>query len=63
LGVAVASIGRLQAYRAFGFPRLLLANEATDAAGLAWLAGPLAVFLGLAFFWVYHGGCHDGPFG
>ena len=41
-GITVASIGQLQAYRAFGFPRLLLANELTDAAGIAWLAGELA---------------------
>ena len=41
-GITVASIGQLQAYRAFGFPRLLLANELTDAAGLAWLAAELA---------------------
>jgi len=31
--MAVASIGRLRAYRAFGFPRLRPANELTDAAG------------------------------
>jgi D-serine deaminase-like pyridoxal phosphate-dependent protein len=41
-GITVASIGQLQAYRAFGFPRLLLANELTDATGIAWLAGELA---------------------
>ena len=41
-GITVASIGQLQAYRAFGFPRLLLANELTDAAGIAWLAAELA---------------------
>jgi D-serine deaminase-like pyridoxal phosphate-dependent protein len=41
-GITVASIGQLQAYRAFGFPRLLLANELTDTAGIAWLAGELA---------------------
>ena len=57
------SIGQLQAYRAFGFFWLLPANELTDAAGITWLAGELAVFLELAFFWVYHGSCHDGPFG
>ena len=41
-GITVASIGQLQVYRAFGFGRLLLANELTDAAGIAWLAGELA---------------------
>ena len=41
-GITVASIGQLQTYRAFGFPRLLLANELTDTAGVAWLAGELA---------------------
>jgi D-serine deaminase-like pyridoxal phosphate-dependent protein len=41
-GITVATIGQLQAYRAFGFPRLLLANELVDVAGIAWLAGELA---------------------
>jgi D-serine dehydratase len=41
-GITVATIGQLQAYRAFGFPRLLLANELVDRAGIAWLAGELA---------------------
>jgi D-serine dehydratase len=41
-GITVASIGQLQTYRAFGFPRLLLANELTDATGIAWLARELA---------------------
>jgi D-serine deaminase-like pyridoxal phosphate-dependent protein len=41
-GITVASIGQLQAYRAFGFGRLLLANELTDQAGIAWLAAELA---------------------
>jgi D-serine dehydratase len=41
-GITVASIGQLQMYRAFGFPRLLLANELTDTAGIAWLAAELA---------------------
>ncbi len=41
-GITVATIGQLQAYRAFGFGRLLLANELTDQAGIAWLAGELA---------------------
>ena len=41
-GITVASIGQLQVYRSFGFSRLLLANELTDATGIAWLAGELA---------------------
>jgi D-serine dehydratase len=41
-GITVASIGQLQMYRSFGFPRFLLANELVDAAGIAWLADELA---------------------
>jgi D-serine dehydratase len=41
-GITVATIGQLRAYRAFGFPRLLLANELVDEAGIAWLATELA---------------------
>ncbi len=41
-GITVATIGQLRAYRAFGFPRLLLANELVDEAGIAWLAAELA---------------------
>jgi D-serine dehydratase len=41
-GITVASIGQLQTYRTFGFGRLLLANELTDPAGIAWLAAELA---------------------
>jgi len=41
-GITVATIGQLQAYRAFGFPRLLLANELVDRAGIAWLGAELA---------------------
>ena len=41
-GITVASIGQVQMYRAFGFPRLLIANELVDSAGIAWLAGELA---------------------
>ncbi len=40
-GITVATIGQLRAYRAFGFPRLLLANELVDEAGIAWLAAEL----------------------
>ncbi len=38
-GITVATIGQLRTYRTFGFPRLLLANELVDEAGIAWLAG------------------------
>jgi D-serine deaminase-like pyridoxal phosphate-dependent protein len=41
-GITVATIGQLLAYRAFGFPRLLMANELVDEVGIAWLAGELA---------------------
>jgi len=41
-GITVATTGQLRTYRAFGFPRLLLANELVDEAGIAWLAGELA---------------------
>ena len=40
-GITVATIGQLQTYRTFGVPRLLLANELVDPAGIAWLAGQL----------------------
>src|SRR5262249_56858853 len=39
---AAEAVGGLQVYRAFGIPRVLLANELTDPAGAAWLAGELA---------------------
>jgi D-serine dehydratase len=41
-GITVATIGQLRTYRAFGFGRLLLANELVDEAGIAWLAAELA---------------------
>jgi D-serine deaminase-like pyridoxal phosphate-dependent protein len=41
-GITVATIGQLRMYRAFGFPRLLMANELVDEGGIAWLAGELA---------------------
>ena len=41
-GITVATIGQLLAYRSFGFPRLLMANELVDEAGITWLAGELA---------------------
>jgi D-serine deaminase-like pyridoxal phosphate-dependent protein len=41
-GITVATIGQLRTYRAFGFPRFLLANELVDEIGIAWLADELA---------------------
>ncbi|MGH3186117.1 MAG: alanine racemase [Streptosporangiaceae bacterium] len=49
-GITVATIGQLRAYRAFGFPRLLLANELVDEAGIAWLAAELAADPGFEAF-------------
>jgi D-serine deaminase-like pyridoxal phosphate-dependent protein len=49
-GITVATIGQLRMYRAFGFPRLLLANELVDDAGIAWLAGELAADPGFAAY-------------
>ena len=49
-GITVASIGQLRAYRAFGFPRLMLANELVDEAGIAWLADELAADPGLGVY-------------
>ena len=49
-GITVATIGQLRAYRSFGFPRLLLANELVDEAGIAWLADELAADPGFAAY-------------
>jgi D-serine deaminase-like pyridoxal phosphate-dependent protein len=49
-GITVATIGQLRAYRAFGFPRLLLANEMVDETGIAWLAGELAADPGFSAY-------------
>jgi len=38
-GITAATAGQLLAYRAFGVPRVILANELLDAAALQWLAG------------------------
>ena len=46
-GITVATVGQLRTYRTFGFPRLLLANELVDEAGIAWLAAELAADPGL----------------
>jgi D-serine deaminase-like pyridoxal phosphate-dependent protein len=40
--ITVATIGQLRTYRGYGFPRLLLANELLDQAGIAWLAAEMA---------------------
>ena len=40
--VTAATIGQVQTYRQFGIPRVLLANELTDPAGITWLAGEMA---------------------
>lgn len=40
-GITAATAGHMRAYRAFGIPRILLANELTDPAGLAWLAAEM----------------------
>jgi D-serine deaminase-like pyridoxal phosphate-dependent protein len=40
--VTAATIGQVQVYRAFGVPRVLLANELTDTAGISWLADEMA---------------------
>jgi D-serine deaminase-like pyridoxal phosphate-dependent protein len=40
--ITVATVGQLRTYRDFGFPRLLLANELVDTAGIAWLAAEMS---------------------
>ncbi len=40
--MTAATTGHMQIYRSFGVPRILLANELTDPAGIAWLAGEMA---------------------
>jgi len=39
--ITAATIGQMLTYRSFGFPRLLLANQLADEAGIAWLAAEL----------------------
>ena len=41
-GLTAATIGQVVTYRAFGIPRVLLANELTDPTGISWLAGEMA---------------------
>jgi len=40
--VTAATIGQVLIYREFGIPRIVLANELTDPAGIVWLAGEMA---------------------
>jgi D-serine deaminase-like pyridoxal phosphate-dependent protein len=41
-GVTAATVGQVQVYRSFGIPRIMIANEVTDRAAIAWLAAELA---------------------
>ncbi|WP_027927688.1 amino acid deaminase [Amycolatopsis benzoatilytica] len=41
-GITAANAGHLRVYRAFGVPRILLANQLVDPSALRWLAGELA---------------------
>ncbi len=49
-GVSAATIAQIQVFRAFGVPRVLLANELTDRAGIRWLAGERAADPGFECF-------------
>jgi D-serine deaminase-like pyridoxal phosphate-dependent protein len=40
-GITAATLGQVRVYREFGLNRILIANELTDRAGIAWLAGEL----------------------
>jgi D-serine dehydratase len=40
--VTAASVVQVQSFRSFGIPRILIANEVTDRAAIAWLAAELA---------------------
>jgi D-serine dehydratase len=41
-GITAATISQVQVYRSFGISRILIANELTDRAGIAWLAAELS---------------------
>ncbi len=41
-GVTAATVGQVQVFRSFGIPRIVIANEVTDRAAIAWLAADLA---------------------
>ena len=45
-GVTAATVGQVQVYRSFGIPRIMIANEVTDRAAIAWLAAELAPIAG-----------------
>lgn len=49
-GVTAATISQVQAYRAYGAGRVLIANELTDQAGIGWLAAELAADPGFECF-------------
>jgi D-serine deaminase-like pyridoxal phosphate-dependent protein len=40
--VTAATVGQVQSFRSFGIPRIIIANEVTDRAAIAWLAAELA---------------------
>jgi len=40
--VTAATVGQVQSFRSFGISRILIANEVTDRAAIAWLAAELA---------------------
>jgi D-serine deaminase-like pyridoxal phosphate-dependent protein len=41
-GICAATVQQVQVFRAFGLPRVLIANEVTDRASLQWLAAEVA---------------------
>ncbi len=40
-GITAATVGQVQVFRSVGLPRILIANEVTDRAAIAWLAAEL----------------------
>jgi D-serine deaminase-like pyridoxal phosphate-dependent protein len=40
--VTAANVAQVQSFRSFGIPRILIGNEVTERAAIAWLAGELA---------------------
>lgn len=49
-GITAATAGQLLAYREFGVPRAMLANELLDPAALRWLAGEVELGWGVLCF-------------
>ncbi len=45
-GICAATVQQAQVFRAFGLPRILIANEVADRASIEWLAGELAADAG-----------------